>query len=376
MTLKELLQKLVEMKGSDLHIMAGLHPAFRVDGKLRPFTEHEKFDPQTAKELIYSVLTEEQKDNFEKNKESRYELDFSYGIPGMGRFRFNIHKQRGTIAATIRGLADRVPDLDELGLPESVKVFAKVKKGLILVTGPSGCGKSTTLAAIINEINMTRDDHVITIEDPIEYLHNSKKAYVTQREVGLDGDTLSFANALKYAFRQDPDVILIGELRDYETIVIAMTSAETGHLILGTLHTASAAQTIDRIVDVFSAEQQAQIRAQLASTLVGVISQALIPRIDGPGRCVACEVMMANPSIKKYIHAGKTESIYQTIQTSKFEGMQTMEQSFVQLCKEGKVNFDVAEPYLKGYSKYEFQQLIKERSATEVESEEKYYNQI
>jgi len=336
MTLKELLQKLVEMKGSDLHIMAGLHPAFRVDGKLRPLTEHEKFDPQTAKELIYSVLTEEQKDNFEKNKESRYELDFSYGIPGLGRFRFNIHKQRGTIAATIRGLTDRVPNLDELGLPESVKVFAKVKKGLVLVTGPSGSGKSTTLAAIINEINMTRDDHVITIEDPIEYLHNSKKAYITQREVGLDGDTLSFKNALKYAFRQDPDVILIGEMRDYETIGIAMTSAETGHLILGTLHTASAAQTVDRIVDVFSAEQQAQIRTQLASTLVGVISQALIPRIDGPGRCVACEVMMANPSIKKYILTGKTESIYQTIQTSKFEGMQTMEQSFVQLCKEGK----------------------------------------
>jgi twitching motility protein PilT len=233
-----------------------------------------------------------------------------------------------------------------LGLPEAVREFTRAKKGLVLVTGPTGSGKSTTLAAIIDDINQTRCDHIITIEDPVEYLHNTKKSYVTQREVGLSADTLSFRNALKYALRQDPDVILIGEMRDYETIGIAITSAETGHLVFGTLHTSSAAQTIGRIIDVFPAEQQPQVRVQLGSNLVGVISQVLLPRIDQPGRCVASELMIANAAIKNNVRAGKPEAINQIIQTSAAEGMQSMDQSLTKLCKQGIINYESAKPYI------------------------------
>jgi twitching motility protein PilT len=357
--MNELLEKLIELKGSDLHLIAGLYPHVRVDGILNPLTEYEKLSPQMVKELVYSILNDEQKSNFEKDMKQRYELDFAHGVPGLGRFRVNVHKQRGTVAATVRGLADRVPKLTELGLPESIKDFAAAIKGLILVTGPSGSGKSTTLAAIIDEINNNRNVHVITVEDPIEYLHNTRQAAITQREVGFHADTLSFKNAIKYALRQDPDVIMIGEMRDFETINVAITSAETGHLVLGTMHTASAAETVDRIIDVFPSEQQAQIRIQLASIITGVISQILLPRIDAPGRCVACEVMMAHPAIREHIRTGKTKEIYPTIQTSEGEGMQTIEQSLIKLSRQGKVDFETAKPYLKGYSKFEFMQLVK-----------------
>ena len=243
-------------------------------------------------------------------------------------------------------MALQIPRLDDLHLPPSVHEFAKIKKGLVLVTGPTGSGKSTTLAALIDIINSSRQDHIITVEDPIEYLHNSKKSYVTQREVGIAGDTLSFKNALKYALRQDPDVILIGEMRDYETIGIAINSAETGHLVFGTLHTSTAAQTISRIIDVFPAEQQPQVKAQLASNLVGVVSQVLLPRIDQPGRVAACEVMMSNAAIRNNVRMGKTEGIYQTIQTHSSEGMVTLDQSLTNLVSARQVSFESAQPFI------------------------------
>jgi len=346
MTFHELLKVMVDRKASDLHLIAGLPPALRVRGELAPLEEAEKFTPASVKEFIYSVLTTHQKNMFENDAESRNELDFGYGIPGVGRFRFNVHVSRGSVAASVRALADRIPGFGELGLPDSAQEFIRAKRGLVLVTGPTGSGKSTTLASLIDAVNATRRDHILTIEDPIEYIHNSKMAYVTQREVGGTGDTLSFRNALKYALRQDPDVILIGEMRDYETIGIAITSAETGHLVFGTLHTASAAQTVSRIVDVFPTDQQSQVRTQLASTIVGVISQILLPAKDGKGRIMACELMTANPAIRNNIRAGKVEAIYQTLQTSSAEGMQTMDQSLIKLCREGKIDYEAAKPYI------------------------------
>lgn len=346
MTVVDLLKKLVELKGSDLHLLAGLHPAVRIHGELTPLTEYERFTPEAVQYILFAMLTDEQRQSFEHDADNRYELDFALGVPGLGRFRCNIHKQRGTVAGTIRALSAQIPQLGDLGLPESVKAFTAAKRGLVLVTGPTGSGKSTTLAAMIDAINGSRNDHIITIEDPIEYLHKSKKSYVTQREVGPAGDTLTFKNALKHALRQDPDVILIGELRDFETIGIAITSAETGHLVFGTLHTSGAAQTIDRIVDVFPAEQQPQIRVQLASNLIGVVSQILLPRVDQSGRCLASEVLFCSYAVRNNIRTGKTESINQSLQTGAAEGMQTMDQSLTRLCKEGKIDYEIAKPFI------------------------------
>ncbi len=362
MTFDELLKILVEKKGSDLHLIAGLRPAIRVHGDLLPLEGMDRLTPQSAKHLIYSVLTPHQKECFENDPQSRNELDFGYGVPGVGRFRFNVHVQRGTVAATVRALADRIPAVKDLGLPDSVGEFIKAKRGLVLVTGPTGSGKSTTLAAIIDAVNTTRSDHIITIEDPIEYLHNSKKSYVTQREVGNSGDTLSFKNALKYALRQDPDVILVGEMRDYETIGIAITSAETGHLVFGTLHTSSAAQTVSRVVDVFPADQQPQVRIQLASNLIGVVSQILLPRADKTGRVLACEVMIANGAIRNNVRMGKVEAIAQTIQTSAAEGMQTMDQCLTRLCREGKIDYETAAPYLSEKNTHETIKAMRRRT--------------
>jgi twitching motility protein PilT len=353
MQMIDLLRKLIELKGSDLHLMAGLHPAVRVHGELTAMTEFPRFEPGALKDLIYSILTEDHKRAFESEGNNRYELDFGYGVTGLGRFRINVHRQRGSISMAIRALAESIPVLADLGLPDSIRLFTSAKRGLVLVTGPTGSGKTTTLAALVDTINETRHDHIITIEDPIEYLHNSKKSYVTQREVGPTGDTMSFKNGLKYALRQDPDVILIGELRDPETIGIAITSAETGHLVFGTLHTSSAAHTIDRIVDVFPPEQQPQIRTQFAGNLLGIISQILLPRIDRPGRCLASELLIANFAIRNNIRACKTESIYQTLQTASAEGMQTMDQSLVKLCKEGKIDYETARPFVHDKSTHE-----------------------
>ncbi|MCX6560628.1 MAG: type IV pilus twitching motility protein PilT [Candidatus Aminicenantes bacterium] len=363
MIIIDLLKKLVEMKGSDLHLLAGLPPAVRVYGELVALADYERFTPDGLQGLLYSILTDEQRETFEHDKDTRYELDFAYGVSGLGRFRVNIHKQRGTTAATFRALAAQIPLLADLGLPDSVRAFTTAKRGLVLVTGPTGSGKSTTLAALIDSINTNRTDHIVTIEDPIEYLHKSKKAYVTQREVGPAGDTLSFKNALRAALRQDPDVILIGEMRDFETIGIAITSAETGHLVFGTLHTSSAAQTIDRIVDVFPSEQQPQVRVQLASNLLGVISQVLLPRVDEPGRCMACEVMMCNFAIRNNIRMGKTEAMIQTLQTGLADGMQTMDQSLLKLCKEGKIDYEIAKPFIYDKSTHETLKMFSRRPA-------------
>jgi len=346
MTFNDLLKLMIERKASDLHLIAGLHPALRVHGDLVPLESVQKFTPDGVKECIFGALTAHQKNMFENDPASRNELDFGYGIPGVGRFRVNVHVSRGSVAVSARALADRIPGLEELGLPDAAVEFTRAKRGLVLVTGPTGCGKSTTLATLVDTVNRTRRDHILTIEDPIEYVHNSKMSYVTQREVGNAGDTLSFRNALKYALRQDPDVILIGEMRDFETIGIAITSAETGHLVFGTLHTASAAQTVSRIVDVFPADQQPQVRTQLASTILGVVSQILLPRKDGTGRVAACELMMANAAVRNNIRAGKVEAIYQTLQTSAAEGMQTMDQSLIKLCREGKIDYEAAKPYI------------------------------
>jgi twitching motility protein PilT len=359
MTFDDLLRLMVEKNASDLHLIAGLQPALRVQGELMPLADAERLTPDSAKELVFSVLTNHQKNMFENDPQTRNELDFAYGVPGVGRFRFNVHVQRGTVAASVRALADRIPQIGELGLPASVAEFTRAKRGLVLVTGPTGSGKSTTLAALIDAINATRRDHILTIEDPIEYLHRSKMSYVTQREVGSTGDTLSFRNALKYALRQDPDVILIGEMRDYETIGIAITSAETGHLVFGTLHTSSSAQTVSRIVDVFPTDQQPQVRIQLASNLLGVVSQVLLPRKDGAGRCLACEVMVANAAVRNNIRSGKVEAIYQTLQTAAGEGMQTMDQCLVRLCREGKIDYETAKPYIYEKTTHETLRVVR-----------------
>lgn len=360
-SINDMLKKMIEKKASDLHLVAGLHPAFRIHGELVPDESFERPNGEQTKQMIYALLTEEQIRLFESSPDARYELDFAYGLPGVGRFRMNVHKQRGTVALAARALADRIPNIDELGLPPSVKELTKAKKGLILVTGPTGSGKSTTLAALIDAINSTRCDHILTIEDPIEYLHNSKKSYVTQREVGPFGDTLSFKNALKYALRQDPDVILIGEMRDYKTIGIALTSAETGHLVFGTLHTSSAAQTVSRIVDVFPVDQQPQVRTMLASNLLAVISQVLLPWKDKAGRVLACEVLLANAAVKNNIRSGKVESIYQTIQMSQGEGMQTLDQSLVKLFREGLIDYETAKPFIQDKSTHDLFRSIHPR---------------
>ncbi len=346
MTLDDFLKIMVEKKASDLHLIAGLRPGFRIQGKIVPLQEAECLTPQSCKDLVFGILTDFQKQVFEQDPGTRNELDFAYGIPGLGRFRVNVHRARGSVAAAIRCLTDRIPPLAELGLPDSVHEFTRARRGLVLVTGPTGSGKSTTLASLVDAINTTRHDHILTIEDPVEFVHNSKMSYVTQREVGNAGDTLSFKNALKYALRQDPDVILIGEMRDYETIGIAITSAETGHLVFGTLHTSSAASTVSRIVDVFPTDQQPQVRVQLAGNLLGVISQVLLPKQDKSGRCLACEVMIANPAVRSNIRSGKVEAIYQAIQTASQEGMQTMDQCLIRLCREGKIDYETAKPYV------------------------------
>jgi twitching motility protein PilT len=346
MTFNDLLKRMIERKASDLHLIAGLHPALRVHGELVPLDDIERFTPDSLKEFVFAALTTHQQNMFQNDPASRNELDFGYGIPGVGRFRVNVHTSRGSVGVAVRALADRIPGLGELGLPESAVEFTRARRGLVLVTGPTGSGKSTTLAALVDTINRNRRDHILTIEDPIEYMHNSKMSYVTQREVGATGDTLSFRNALKYALRQDPDVILIGEMRDYETIGIAITSAETGHLVFGTLHTSSAAQTVSRIVDVFPPDQQPQVRIQLAATLLGVISQVLLPRKDGSGRVAVCELLMANAAVRNNIRTGKVDAIYQTLQTSAAEGMQTMDQSLIKLCRGGQIDYEAAKPYI------------------------------
>ena len=323
--LKQLLKLMIERGASDLHISADSPPLFRIDGSLVPL-KIPKLDGVSSKYLCYEVMTEEQKVKFEKTNE----LDFSFPVRGLSRFRANVFMQRGAVAGAFRAIPFRIRNLDDLGLPPVVSDLCDLPRGLVLVTGPTGSGKSTTLAAMIDKINSERRDHIMTIEDPIEYVHSSKACLVNQREVGAD--TASFKLALKYVLRQDPDIVLVGEMRDLETIEAAMTIAETGHLVFATLHTNSAVQSLTRVIDVFPPHQQEQIRAQMSFTLQAVVTQMLLPRNDGPGRCLAAEVMIPNYAIRNLIRENKIHQIYGLMQTGQgMTGMQTMNQSLYKL---------------------------------------------
>ena len=337
--IEELLQKLVENNGSDLHISSALPPVMRVDGKLKRM-DYPPLTPEDVENLLFPMLSNEQR----RRLEQEWELDFSYGIEGLSRFRVNFYKDKGNYAAAFRTITSTVPSFDQLGLPEIVRTTAEKPRGLILVTGPTGSGKSTTLAAMIYYINSTRAEHILTIEDPVEFVHTSKSSIIHQRELGMD--TRSFANALKSALREDPDIILVGEMRDHETIALALTAAETGHLVFGTLHTSSASQTVDRIIDVFPEGQQQQIRVQLANSLVAVFAQTLLPKVqpDGTkkGRVMAQEIMLVIPAIANLIRESKAAQIYSTIQMNQGLGMQTLEMALANLYKQKVITLEDA----------------------------------
>ncbi len=335
----DLLKEMHDLKASDLHITVGKPPVYRVNGELISYGE-EKLSPEDTRNIVYQIMNEVQIQKFE----SQGELDFSFGIPGLGRYRVNAYRQRATVAAALRRIPFEVPHIDDLGLPEVVKDLIHKRQGLILVTGPTGSGKSTTLASLIQQINITYPYHILTIEDPIEYVFRHGKSMVNQREVGAD--TLSFANALRAALREDPDVVMVGEMRDLETIQTVLTLAETGHLVFATVHTNSAAQTIDRIVDVFPPHQQPQVRIQLSSVLIAVISQRLLKRSDGRGRVLAAEIMIANSAIRALIREGKTHQILSHIQMGASEGMQPMDKALAMLVKRGLVDYDEALHYV------------------------------
>ncbi|HVU76973.1 MAG TPA: type IV pilus twitching motility protein PilT [Gaiellaceae bacterium] len=331
-----LLEQAVAAGASDLHVTVGASPSARVRGELHPLPGAGILDAEATRALLYRVLTTEQQKRFELDRQ----LDFSYGVPGLARFRVNVYQQRESVAAAFRVVPDQLKTLEELGLPESLRALSELPRGLVLVTGPTGSGKSTTLAALIDEINRNRTDHIITIEDPIEFLHRHKRCVVNQREVGTDAT--SFADALRAALRQDPDVILLGEMRDLETISTALTAAETGHLVFGTLHTQSAPGTIDRIIDVFPASQQEQVRTQLAGALQGVVTQTLLPTADRQTRVPALEIMLPDDAIRNLIRQGKVAQIYSYMQTGSRAGMQTMEQALADLVSRRVVDADAA----------------------------------
>src|SRR4051794_13452227 len=333
----EILLEVVRRKASDLHITAGAPPMVRVRGSLVPVDGLPKLTPTDTREIIYAILNSGQRQRLETD----WQIDFAYSVPGHGRFRVNAYFQRGTLAAAFRLIPSETVPIETLGLPPVIREFSKKPRGIVLVTGPTGSGKSTTLASMIDEINETRHDHIMTIEDPIEFLHSHKRCIVNQREIGADAP--SFALGLKAALRQDPDVILVGEMRDMETIGTALTAAETGHLVFATLHTQDAPQTIDRIIDVFPPAQQGQVRAQLAIGLQGVVTQTLLPTADGQGRAVAAEVLIPTPGVRNLIREGKTHQIYSLIQTGGAHGMQTMDSSLATLVRENTITMAVAE---------------------------------
>ncbi|MBE9155341.1 type IV pilus twitching motility protein PilT [Nodosilinea sp. LEGE 06152] len=337
--IEDLMEEVIERGGSDLHLSAGLPPYIRISGKLTP-TEHEPMTPESCQRLIFSMLNNTQR----KQLEQTWELDCSYGVKGLARFRVNVYKDRGTYAACLRALSSKIPSMETLGLPNIVRELSEKPRGLILVTGPTGSGKSTTLASMINNINMTRPEHILTVEDPIEFVYEPIKSLIHQRQIGED--TKSFANALRAALREDPDVILVGEMRDLETISLAISAAETGHLVFGTLHTSSAAQTVDRMIDVFPPEQQQQIRVQLSGSLVAVLSQTLVPKANVKpgeyGRVMAQEIMVITPAIANMIREGKTPQIYGAIQTGGKLAMQTLEKVLADLYKAGTISFEAA----------------------------------
>jgi len=334
--LEELMIEAFNRQASDLHLTVGAKPTFRINGKLKTPIETPLLTPEDTVAYLKSIATEEQY----RELIDIGELDFSYGVPGVSRFRINAYKQRGTVSLAIRVIPTEIPALEQLGVPAVIRTFVEKAQGLILVTGPTGSGKSTTLASMIDLINHTQEKHVITLEDPIEYLHKHKKSLIDQREIGFDSG--SFATALRAALRQDPDVILVGEMRDLETISTAITAAETGHLVLATLHTTDAANTIDRIIDVFPAHQQPQIRVQLAAVLVGIISQRLLPTIDEKSRVAAMEVLVNTPAVANLIRSEKVHQLKTVMQTSKGIGMQPMETALKQLIAYGKISDQTA----------------------------------
>ena len=333
-----LLQEVINQHASDLHLQVGLPPMLRIDGALTPVANTPSLDVETTERLIFSILDNEQKQILLKDKE----FDFSFAFGDLGRFRVNAFHERGNIAAAMRLIPNDIPTLAELGLPAVVESFADYPRGLVLVTGPTGSGKSTTLAALLDKINSERSEHIITIEDPIEFTHKSKRSVIVQREVHYD--TYSFSAALRSALREDPDVVLIGEMRDLETISAAITIAETGHLVFATLHTNSASQSIDRMVNVFPPHQQPQIKAQLGNMLMAICSQRLIPAIGG-GRLVSAEILVANPAVRNINREGKSHQLDQVIQTSAKEGMQSMDRTLVQLVQSGQITYDEAKNY-------------------------------
>jgi len=335
-TIQDILRVATEKKSSDIHLAVDSPPAFRIHGELIP-VGNTVLTREDTKQLAYSMMTIELKQRFEEKGES----DFSYALPGVGRFRVNAFRQKGCVGLVIRMIPFNVPSFESLRLPSVIMDLAKLHKGMVLVTGPTGSGKSTTLASMIDYINSDRRAHIITLEDPIEYLHRHKKSLVNQRELGTD--TQSFAAALRAVLRQDPDVILVGELRDMETIATALTAAETGHLVFSTLHTNDATQTVDRIIDVFPSEQQQQIRVLLSAVLQGVVAQQLLPKADGTGRVAAIELLVATPAIRNLIREGKTHQIYNSIQTGARYGMQTMDKALLELYSSGLITYDEAE---------------------------------
>jgi len=330
-----LLEEVVKRKGSDLHLEVGQPPVVRVDGTLIPLPTYQPLNEKTLEQLVFSLLDEDQKQILLRDKE----FDFSFAFGDLGRFRVNAFHERGNLAAAMRLISNEIKSIQQLGLPQVIGKFAEYPRGLVLVTGPTGSGKSSTLAALIDKINTERAMHIITIEDPIEYTHQSKKSLVVQREVHYD--TYSFSTALRSALRQDPDVVLIGEMRDLETIAAAITIAETGHLVLATLHTNSASQSIDRMVDVFPPHQQQQVRAQLGNILMAICSQRLIPALGG-GRVAAAEILVATPAVRNIIREGKNYQLEAVIQTGAEMGMQSMDRTLVGLVHSGKISYDEA----------------------------------
>jgi twitching motility protein PilT len=331
------LSRMVEVRASDVHLTPGFPPAIRVRGRITPMEDYPVLTPQETREIVYSILNDAQRKQFENNQQ----LDLAYAIPNVARFRVNCYFQRGAISAAFRLIPSEIQSLESLGLPLVLEEFARKPRGFVLFTGPTGSGKTTSLASMVELINSEREEHILTIEDPIEFLHTHKKCIVNQREIGADA--IDFAQALKGALRQDPDVILVGEMRDLETISTALTAAETGHLVFATLHTQSTAQTVDRIIDVFPPHQQQQVRMQLSVALQGIVTQQLLPTADGASRIVACEVLVPTPAVRNLIREGKTHQIYSALQTSGAVGMQTMDAHLAQLVRMGKITRSLAE---------------------------------
>jgi len=335
-TIDDLLETMVALGASDLHVAVGSHPVIRLNGSLGRLDQFPRLSADDTQRLLYRILSTEQQKNLEINRQ----IDVSYSIPGLARFRVNVYFQRESLGGAFRMIPAELKTLEDLGLPTQLHELSKKPRGLVLVTGPTGSGKSTTLAAVVDEINRTRDDHIMTIEDPIEFLHRHKRCIVNQREIGPDA--VSFADALRGALRQDPDVILLGEMRDLETISTAITAAETGHLVFATLHTQDAPSTIDRLIDVFPAAQQEQIRVQLAATLQGIVTQTLLPTVDGKGRVAALEILLPDDAVRNLIRQAKVEQIYSVMQTNTSRGMQTLEQALVDLVTRGIITQEIA----------------------------------